>query len=177
MARERWKDIPGWARYYQASNLGRIRSLDRVVRHPVYRSMRIKGCILKPAPCNACEHSKINLCLDGSQRSEWVHILVASTWLGPCPIDHEVLHGVKGPLDNSVGNLTYGSHKQNQLDMRRDGTHCARAVRRSDGVEFPSIMIAAEETGLSGGGHIGDVCRGYRDTAGGFGWDFIEDSI
>lgn len=28
---EKWKDIPGYEGFYQASNLGRIRSLDRIV--------------------------------------------------------------------------------------------------------------------------------------------------
>lgn len=30
---EQWKDIVGYEGYYQVSNLGRVRSVDRVVRH------------------------------------------------------------------------------------------------------------------------------------------------
>jgi len=31
---ELWRDVPGFAGYYQASSLGRVRSLDRTVPHP-----------------------------------------------------------------------------------------------------------------------------------------------
>ena len=42
---EEWKDVPGYEGYYQASMLGRIRSLDRVVKH-VGHDMFIKGRVM-----------------------------------------------------------------------------------------------------------------------------------
>ena len=44
---ERWKDIPGFEHYYQVSNKGRVRSLDRYVNHKSGRPVLIKGQILK----------------------------------------------------------------------------------------------------------------------------------
>ena len=32
-AREAWKDIPGWKGFYQVSNFGRVRSVDRWVTY------------------------------------------------------------------------------------------------------------------------------------------------
>lgn len=46
MRGEEWKDIPGFEGYYQASNLGRIRSLDRVVPHPRWGRQFVEGRVL-----------------------------------------------------------------------------------------------------------------------------------
>lgn len=45
---ERWKDIPGFEGSFQASNYGRIRSLDRIVPHKRCEMQFVKGRILKP---------------------------------------------------------------------------------------------------------------------------------
>ncbi len=46
MPGEQWKDIPGFEDLYQASNLGRIKSLDRVIPHPRLYKQFVKGRIL-----------------------------------------------------------------------------------------------------------------------------------
>lgn len=43
---ERWADIPGYEDYYQASNFGRVRSLDRIVPHHRLNTQFIKGKLL-----------------------------------------------------------------------------------------------------------------------------------
>lgn len=43
---ELWADIAGFEGLYQASNLGRIKSLDRVVPHPRLKQQFVKGRIL-----------------------------------------------------------------------------------------------------------------------------------
>lgn len=45
--KEIWKDIPTFEGYYQASNLGRVRSLDRVVLDSIGRKKFIKSTIIK----------------------------------------------------------------------------------------------------------------------------------
>ena len=48
---EEWRDIPGWEGFYQASNVGRVRSLTRhdgrrTVRGQLLRSHPIDGAVL-----------------------------------------------------------------------------------------------------------------------------------
>jgi hypothetical protein len=43
---EHWKDVPGFEDSYQASNLGRVKSLDRTIPHPRLKSQFVKGRIL-----------------------------------------------------------------------------------------------------------------------------------
>lgn len=44
---ETWKDIHGYEDYYKVSNLGRVKSLDRIIPHPRLYQQFVKGRILK----------------------------------------------------------------------------------------------------------------------------------
>ena len=46
---EVWKDIPEYEGFYQVSNLGNVRSLDRVCS----RGRKLKGKVLKDALCGS----------------------------------------------------------------------------------------------------------------------------
>ena len=47
---------------------------------------------------------------------------MAIAFLGPRPDKQIVRHGAKGKLNNSVQNLCYGTHKDNERDKIRDNT-------------------------------------------------------
>ncbi len=44
---EIWKDIPGYEGYYQVSNCGRVKSLDRTIPHPRIYQQFVQGRIMK----------------------------------------------------------------------------------------------------------------------------------
>lgn len=44
---ELWKDVVGYEGFYEVSNMGRVRSLDRIIPHPRIHSQHVKGRILK----------------------------------------------------------------------------------------------------------------------------------
>jgi len=43
---ESWKDVPGFEGSYQASDMGRVKSLDRTILHPRLKTQFVKGRIL-----------------------------------------------------------------------------------------------------------------------------------
>lgn len=47
---EEWLDIEGWWGLYQVSNLGRVRSLPRVVERSNGATQTVKGGFLTPTP-------------------------------------------------------------------------------------------------------------------------------
>ena len=165
---EVWKDVVGYEGYYQVSDQGRVRSLDRV---SFGRNMSGRG--LRPAPTSKYGHLSVSLSREGIRKTSLVHQLVAVAFIGPCPPGLEVLHGPSGVGDNSAGNLSYGTTKQNTLDRCRDGTSNFRPVRRGDGKEFANIQIAAKETGCCPSG-VCAVCNGRQNSAGGFSWSYLE---
>lgn len=95
------------------SDQGRVRSLARP-RHP--------GRVLKPR-LDSQGYALVTLSQDDQQRTRFVHRLVALAFLGPCPPGREVRHLDGDPANCRVGNLAYGTHRENELDKRTHGTH------------------------------------------------------
>jgi NUMOD4 motif len=131
---EEWLPVVGFEGYYEVSDLGHVRSLDRVVMRNG-REMKLKGRELSRALTSDCKHLYVMLSVGNVQTVRSAHVLVAETFLGPRPEGMEICHGPLGGLFNWVTNLRYDTHANNLLDMVRDGgtqhhahrTHCKKA--------------------------------------------------
>lgn len=123
MTPERWKAIPGWEGLYEASDQGRIRSLDRVVKRRDGKERFSPGRVLSPAARNS---GHLYVCLHdtaGSQRTYYVHRLVMCSFVGPRPDGLEVCHWNDVPTDNRLVNLRYGTRSENKHDSVRNRVH------------------------------------------------------
>ncbi|CAB5079545.1 NUMOD4 [uncultured Caudovirales phage] len=110
---ENWKDIPGFEGRYQVSDLGRVRSLPRLVRSVSKRGLEFErpvgGVILRPGSCRG--YLIVNLSGRGTIA---VHLLVARAFL-PCEeLGLQVNHidGIKA--HNQRINLEWVTIKENQ---------------------------------------------------------------
>jgi hypothetical protein len=114
MEQEIWKDIKGFEGYYQVSNLGRVRSLDRIVHSKGLKlkwSRLEKGHIVKFG--NTRGYVIAPMCVEGKKYAKLVNRLVAIAFL-PNPQDlPEVNHKNGNKLDNSVVNLEWCTHADN----------------------------------------------------------------
>lgn len=116
---EIWKDIPGYEGKYQASNLGRIRSLDRPLGTPGKKGFKhMKGRVLKPGPVNS---GHLYVVLGHGAAGSPVHQLVARTFIGPRPEGMDVCHNDGDPTNNRADNLRYDTRTNNILDVYRSG--------------------------------------------------------
>jgi len=115
--KETWRPIPGYEGYYECSDLGNVRSIDRLIGNRLF-----KGKILKRL-LGSHGYYTVVLSKDGKVKTRTIHSLVMLTFIGPPPEGLEVLHGEGGPADNSLSNLKYGTRSENMHDMRRDGTN------------------------------------------------------
>lgn len=117
---ENWRAIAGHPGY-EVSDLGRVRSLDRFVKHAATPERagyvgRRKGRILRPGR-KPSGHLSVAI---GKGNSQDVHVLVATAFLGPCPAGMEVLHLDHDPAHNMTGNLRYGTRSENlKMDYAR----------------------------------------------------------
>jgi len=58
----------------------------------------------------------------GRGRNRFVHLLVLTAFVGPCPTGLETLHRDGNPRNNLLSNLRYGTRLENVADARRHGT-------------------------------------------------------
>lgn len=119
---EVWKTIKGYEGLYEVSNKGQVKSLKRVVcAKNSTKPYVIDQKILKQAPNNQ-GYQTVCLSKNGKSKTFKVHALVALAFLGKRPDKQEIRHGKKGKLNNSVSNLSYGTHEDNEKDKIRDKT-------------------------------------------------------
>ena len=125
---ELWRPIPGYPGY-EASSLGRVRSVARVITYSNGRQYRKSGRILRPV-LNTEGYWKVT---PGKGKTATVHTLVLLAFRGPRPSGQDCRHLNDIRTDNRVENLEYGTRSQNNLDAIRNGrnprssqTHCKR---------------------------------------------------
>lgn len=119
---EIWKDIAGYEGLYQVSNLGRIKSLERYVKHNYGGLKKVSERILKPdIDRREYKCSTIRLCKEGTCTKFIIARIVALHFI-PNPYSYpKVLHSNDDPTNNSVENLYWGTSAMNTQDMIKKG--------------------------------------------------------
>jgi NUMOD4 motif./HNH endonuclease. len=121
---EKWKDIIGYEGYYQVSDAGNVRSLDRKivkkngdVQHRCGKS--------KPLRKNKDGYLFVKLSRDGIDRLHRVHTLVASAFLNRPSKNHEVNHKDFDRTNNHFENLEWVTHAENIAYTISAGRHAS----------------------------------------------------
>ncbi len=119
---EEWRPVFGFP-YYEASNLGRVRSIPRLVQSgrgkPGVMVLR-KGKILKQIPSKGYLVVK----LGGPNKAVGVHRAVALAFHGPCPEGLVVDHVDTNKHNNAPGNLEYVTNTENVKRQYAKGLLC-----------------------------------------------------
>jgi len=168
---EEWRAVPWYEGSYEASDKGRVRSLDRCIFDKNGVKYRLSGILLALNP-NSDGYPSV--CLSGVTKT--VHRLVLEAFVGPCPDGLECCHEDDEPTNNCLSNLRWDTKSENQKDSYRHGRkgHGQKRVRRSDGVEFRNTLLAAKISSVNQGS-ISHCCNGTHGTknAGGYSWEYI----
>lgn len=109
---EIWKDILGYEGYYQISNKGNVRSVDRTFIRKSGKSFTVRGKMRK-VRLNNCGYCYIVLCKGGNKKPFYIHRLVASHFLQLNDSKMEVDHINTIKTDNNVDNLRWVSKREN----------------------------------------------------------------
>lgn len=185
--KEVWRDIPEYLGYYQISNLGRVRSLERTITYspskayPNGRNMVLKQRVLKP-----CTDKKgyefVQLFINNKFRSKKVHRLVAEVFI-PNPNNlPQVNHKDEVKNNNKVTNLEWCSAAYNVnygvgKYKKTLGKRIPVVQYTIDNVlvrEYESATAAAKSLNKSQGSsrQILQACRGKHNTTFGYKWKF-----
>jgi len=116
---EEWRDIEGYEGFYQVSDMGGIRSLDRLNS----RGSKLKGRAVKLNP-NGSGYLKFGTCKNGVRATKTVHVIVATTFLGHKPGEDGLVvdHKWEDKLDNRANSLQLISHRENLSKDKKGGS-------------------------------------------------------
>lgn len=130
---ERWRPIQGFEDLYEVSNLGNVRSLDRVVSLRGGATQVRRGRVLK-LNVQPKGTKRVDLCTeDGIRKQFSVHRLVASAFIPNPESLPVVMHLDDNPSNNLVGNLRWGTQQDNVDDMMTKGRGVPPPSRRGIG--------------------------------------------
>lgn len=185
MRKEVWRPIAGYEGLYEVSNLGRVRSLDRIVKSCYGTKAFVKGHMLK-----TCVNS-IGYCVvvlgdtKGFKKTCNVHRLVAVAFIPnpnnlPC-----VNHKNEDKTDNRVENLEWCDAKYNSnygtSKIRLSLSKSNNPIEQYDlNGNFIKEWISQQEASRIlkiPQGNICKCCLGIRNSAGGYKWKHKEKEV
>lgn len=128
ISNEAWTWITGfqagkqfdYTNYYEVSNYGRIRSVNKIIKYKQVKPYFRKGRILKARVDVAktrqlkgdIGYLSVSLSKNGIVKSFAIHKLVAEGFLGRCPNQYEIDHIDDNKHNNHIDNLQYLSTKE-----------------------------------------------------------------
>ena len=124
---EIWKPVVGYEELYEVSNLGNVRSFDRIINRPIGAYLK-KGRVLR---AGKSRNGYLTVRLVGNEGTSTinVHRLVAQAFLDNPNGYNEVNHLDEDKTNNKANNLEWCTHKYNmnygtrnkRISSRRNG--------------------------------------------------------
>lgn len=185
LEKEIWKDIKGFEGLYQASNLGRIKSLEKFKKGKNGSLASVKEKILKPG-ITRNGYYRVALCKNSIRKFYLVHRLVFEAFNCQITEGLQVNHINEIKSDNRLSNLNLMTCKENcnwgtgieRCHNQLINGKCSKAVLQFDLQdilikEYPSTRQAERETGFAQG-NIVKCCKGKYKTAYNYKWKYKE---
>lgn len=134
---EEWRDVVGFEGRYKVSNLGRVKSLDRLRKCPIFLGgnylgnkqkigfVRHKGRILKPS-LDKRSRPRVPLLKNGKARKMFISNLVANAFIlnrKSDGLNWVVNHIDNNPNNNHFNNLEWVTQKENIAHSIKQGRH------------------------------------------------------
>lgn len=151
---EWWKPVVGFEGVYQVSNTGRLSRVGKgkngksdypIKTHPVDKS-KVDGYL------------QVNFWRKGKSTGKLLHRVVAESFIGPCPDEHEVNHKDVRPRNCFVSNLEYVIRSTNML-------HALDATVRKGGVRSKNHILTKDEVleiaALRGKARSSEIAKNY----------------
>lgn len=146
---EEWKPVVGWEDFYAVSDLGRVKSIERVISvygpNGLYRKP-VRERIMKPLRGAGAMYMNLN---PGAIKRK-VHHLVLEAFIGPRRADLITRHLDGDFANNALSNLAYGTQAENRYDaVRHDNHKIPRSVVCAIRSDVGSQRVLAARYGVS----------------------------
>lgn len=175
MENEVWKDIPDYEGLYQASSLGKIKSLNF--------NGTGKEKIMKPRTGN--RYYMIALWKNGVRKDFLLHRIIAKTFIPNVDNKPYVNHKDENCFNNSIDNLMWCTHKENMnwgTRNKRISKHNGK-IKKVNQYDLQDNFIKQwrcindffKENNMKLGTCITECCKGRKKTAYGYRWKYADE--
>lgn len=106
------RDVVGYESFYKVSRDGRVFRVSTYAGRPCF----------KPVAVKRGRYLTVHLSRDGAAETLTLHSVVAEAWVGIRPAERECAHLDGNSDNNSVGNLAWVTHLENEEMKKRHGT-------------------------------------------------------
>lgn len=166
MTEEIWKDIPEYEGFYQSSNLGRIRSLDRVskrIRGGKINFCPKKGTILVPSK-EGWGYHQVKIQIQGIvNKYKKVHRLIAFAFIYNPENKPHINHKDGNKSNNHVENLEWVTISENMHHAFDTGLNIGSQTGKSGVLHHRSrAVISIKQTAIIEHGSIGECARYFN---------------
>lgn len=147
--KEIWKDIKGYEGLYQVSNLGRVKSLERIILDS-FCTRQFKGKILSPTQHNGKQpYYYVTLSKEHKSHKEFIHRLVAITFINNPKNLRQVNHKNGNTHDNNVNNLEWVTNRDNTIHAYDNYLRNKKVIWIADGEKYISLMGLCKQLNLN----------------------------
>lgn len=119
---EMWRPVLGYEGSYEASNMGQVRSVPRIVRSGAHGAMRKAGGVILSPIMGSRGYPVVNLTRQGSRRQLFLHKVILEAFTGARPEGMEACHNNGDTADARLDNLRWDTRSGNHKDKRKHGT-------------------------------------------------------
>ena len=114
---ESWKDVKGYEGFYQVSNKGQVKSLERLTEAKPGVLRKVSKRILKPG-INSSGYYSVVLCRNGKRKSVTVHRIVAEAFIPKKAKKKDINHIDGNKRNNDSFNLEWCTESENSRHAR-----------------------------------------------------------
>lgn len=176
---EKWAQIEGYEGFYEVSDMGNVRSMERVVPRFSKGTLQQIRRVSRPLrhSLNHKGYPEVTLTKGAVRNSFRVHRLVAAAFCPGGPQEH-VNHINSIRDDNRAVNLEWCTAQENvehaiKNDLKNWGRKAIVGLKDGEAVHFFESAGHAGRAGFNKG-NISSALTGRLKTSGGFSWVFAE---
>jgi hypothetical protein len=178
---EIWKDVKGYENIYKVSNQGRIKSIERYIKHSDGRKPQYhKELIRKPQLSNK-GYLNIRLSKENKLKSYLVHKLVAEAFIPNTDNKQQVNHKDGNKENNNDWNLEWVTNSENQIHALKFGLKIpftrkvAKMNLEGEILKVYDSIKSVKKDGFTSE-NVVSICKGTygRYTHHGFKWKYID---
>ena len=148
--KETWKDIPNYVGFYQISNLGNVRSLEREITRRDGLIKRFHSQRLRPGIASN-GYLTVSLSKNGIGTTYLIHRMIGDAFILNTKNKAEINHKDGNKLNNSISNLEWVSSSENSIHAHKSGLIIFTSERRHNhsiskkGIKNPASKLTEKD--------------------------------